>query len=54
MRIEAKNYTIEILDNNLKLIQCKFCNHVSYNPNDVENKFCGFCNKFLEEYVADV
>jgi len=30
-------------------IHCNGCGSVSYNPHDVENRYCGKCDKFLED-----
>jgi hypothetical protein len=30
-------------------ITCTKCRHTSHNRNDVENRYCGFCHKFLED-----
>jgi hypothetical protein len=32
--------------NGLKGIRCKICNLTSWNPNDVEQKYCGNCHIF--------
>ena len=29
-------------------ITCPFCGAVSYNPNDIANKYCGACKRFQE------
>jgi hypothetical protein len=29
-----------------KAIKCLLCQRTSYNPNDVENRYCGFCHIF--------
>lgn len=34
---------------NAEWIQCGFCGMRSFNRNDVEQKFCGNCHRFLEE-----
>lgn len=28
-------------------IQCPTCGRTSYNPHDVENRYCGYCHVFL-------
>ena len=30
-------------------IKCPNCGMESYNPNDIENKYCGNCHAFLED-----
>jgi hypothetical protein len=30
-------------------IRCRTCKRVSYHPQDVANRYCGFCHKFHEE-----
>jgi hypothetical protein len=30
-------------------IRCKTCGKVSYQPQDIANKYCGQCHKFHEE-----
>lgn len=27
-------------------IHCFHCGNVSFNPNDVQQKYCGFCHRF--------
>jgi hypothetical protein len=27
-------------------ILCKLCQRISYNPNDVKNRYCGNCHRF--------
>jgi hypothetical protein len=31
-----------------RVIMCKTCKRVSANPDDVAEKYCGFCHEFLE------
>jgi hypothetical protein len=33
----------------VKCIQCKKCERISYSEGDIERKFCGNCNKFHGE-----
>jgi hypothetical protein len=28
---------------------CPFCARVSYNPNDVQQQYCGYCHVFIED-----
>lgn len=30
-------------------IRCETCGHTSWNPNDVAQRYCGYCHVFLEE-----
>ena len=30
-------------------IQCPTCGKVSYHPQDIANRYCGFCAKFHDE-----
>jgi hypothetical protein len=30
-------------------IRCETCGRVSYNPNDIEQKYCGACHKFADD-----
>lgn len=30
-------------------IQCNTCGKKSYNINDIENRYCGYCNKFHDD-----
>jgi hypothetical protein len=30
-------------------ITCKICNKTSHNENDIKYKYCGSCNKFLDD-----
>jgi ribosomal protein L37E len=40
------NYIIGT-DENGEYIECLKCGMKSYNPNDIENKYCGNCHEFL-------
>lgn len=31
-------------------ILCVCCGMLSYNPNDIKNKFCAFCNEYHAEW----
>lgn len=36
-------------------ITCYTCGLASYNPNDIENKYCGNCHKFHDDVdVVDI
>ena len=39
--------TYEILHNG-QAIKCLFCGLISYNLNDINNRYCGHCHKFHE------
>jgi len=30
-------------------IKCLICERVSYNPNDIAQRYCGFCHHFHED-----
>lgn len=30
-------------------IQCLRCGRISYNPNDIREKYCGFCHRFHDD-----
>lgn len=30
-------------------IECRFCNLASFHPNDIQNKYCGYCNIFHDD-----
>lgn len=30
-------------------IQCVTCGHKSYNPNDIKEKYCGYCRIFHDD-----
>lgn len=32
-------------------IQCHLCGSTSYNPHDVDERFCGRCKLFLEDVL---
>ena len=32
---------------------CPKCGRTSYNPNDVANKYCGYCHEFEEDEMSD-
>ena len=34
-------------------ITCTTCRKTSHNPNDVENRYCGFCHVFHRDTHAD-
>ncbi len=31
---------------------CPFCGHISHNPNDVEQWYCGACHVFVEDELV--
>jgi hypothetical protein len=33
-------------------IRCNKCKQKSYNPDDIENKYCGWCHEFHAEELA--
>ncbi len=43
--------TFELLSDGAggRAIRCRGCGLVSYNPNDVANRYCGNCHQVLEE-----
>ena len=43
-------YTIKLNDKGNQYIRCHFCNMRSFNSNDIEHKFCGNCNIFLDTF----
>ena len=50
---ETPNYTLFVDENprytiKPQCIQCKKCNNISYNTNDIAKEFCGNCNKFYK------
>lgn len=30
-------------------IECRFCNLASFHPNDIQNKYCGYCDIFHDD-----
>lgn len=42
---EGKKYEIS---ENKDAIQCLHCGMISYNPNDIKEKYCGNCHVFLK------
>jgi hypothetical protein len=30
-------------------IECRFCNLTSFHPNDIENRYCGYCDIFHDD-----
>lgn len=34
-------------------IKCRLCGRISWNPNDVRQRYCGACYIFLEQYAED-
>ncbi len=34
-------------------IMCLKCGCTSFHPKDIEYKFCGFCNEFLEDKIVE-
>lgn len=44
-------YIIGTDDNGSQWIQCNQCNMKSYNSNDIEHKYCGFCHDF-HDHIA--
>lgn len=45
-------YTIGLRDD-LTCIVCLCCGLGSFNPNDVEERFCGFCNRFHDDVPTE-
>ena len=37
----------------VEAFQCPVCLRVSYNLNDIRNRYCGACHLGLDDYVAD-
>jgi len=35
-------------------IQCRVCLRISYNPNDLEQKYCGSCHRFHVDLARDM
>ena len=35
-----------------KSIRCLICGTTSYNPNDVAQRYCGFCHVFHDDVVS--
>ena len=35
-----------------RAILCLVCRQMSYNPNDIEHKYCGFCHQFHSDLEA--
>lgn len=33
---------------NIESITCPICNKTSYHPEDIKNKYCGFCHEWHE------
>lgn len=33
-------------------ITCPRCRRTSYNPNDVEQRYCGFCHRYLDDQLS--
>jgi hypothetical protein len=48
--------TFTIVNNSYgqKGIKCLLCNRTSWNPNDVENKYCGNCHLFHDFATYDI
>ena len=44
---ETENYSLGFYKGS-KFIQCRTCQHRSFNPNDIKNKYCAYCNRFHE------
>lgn len=45
----GQNYRIFITVLGEEAIECLTCGRVSYNPNDIKNKYCGNCKRFHEQ-----
>lgn len=39
-------FIINLKDGNPESITCLVCNMTSYNPNDIEYRYCGMCHEF--------
>jgi uncharacterized OB-fold protein len=42
-------YAISLTDGHVLGITCLTCGRTSFNPTDVEQKYCGHCHVFHEE-----
>lgn len=48
-RVINRGYTITRNHLGEYAITCHKCDRISYNKNDVENRYCGFCHVFHED-----
>ncbi len=49
--IESGKRYIVYMDLDLKreCIRCLRCHHLSYNPHDVKERYCGYCHEHMGE-----
>jgi hypothetical protein len=47
-RIEGDTFVVSTWPDGRRNIYCLLCDRCSYNPNDVENLYCGFCHRYHE------
>ncbi|WP_233854149.1 hypothetical protein [Paraburkholderia sp. HD33-4] len=41
--------TFEIIETPVRGIRCRLCGRISWNPNDVEQRYCGACHVFHDD-----
>jgi len=46
---QGPTYLLGATDLGAKYIRCLVCGRDSFNLNDIEHKYCGFCHKFHED-----
>lgn len=45
-------YLVLDLTNEGRSIRCLICGAISYNPNDVRERYCAFCHRFHDEMMS--
>lgn len=45
---QSQDYVVYEVDDGGMAILCRSCYLVSHNQNDVENRYCGHCDRFLD------
>lgn len=35
-----------------RCLLCRRCNRITFNPNDIAQRYCGFCHVFLDEQAV--
>lgn len=48
----CQGYVVALTDGTTLSITCLICGLTSFNPTDVEQKYCGSCHVFHEERIA--
>jgi hypothetical protein len=49
VRMKEAKFQTGTYEGELRWILCLVCGHKSFNQEDVERRYCGYCHEFYEE-----